>query len=409
MLEPGAVAGTARLQRTGDGWTLADIFPTGQTSPIGNLSWSDSRNLTGQLKLATLDGSRITAAAIGAERLTDAAGNWTTQRLRDGLTPFTGEITLTAEQFSIGERIAAGPARLVVKFAPDETRLDAIELAAGRGAITGSARLARSGGLGSIAADLKFRDLDAGAMSAGALNGTVTGNLLAGGAGETPARIVASLGGQGSIAGTGLSVVGIAGDALTRTLAANPDDLIDAGRLNRILGAALASGNLNLVLPPQPLTLTAGTLRLALPQASSAGTSLDGSAQVDLRSLTIDARLRQTLSQRPPGWTGPLPQAAIAWRGPVLSPARQVDSAALLNGLAQRRLREELERVAAFEADLRERSFFARRLRVEREINARPVPQPEEPLFSPGLLPELPAPLQITPMPLPLSRQPQRP
>ncbi len=47
MLEPGAVAGTARLQRTGDGWTLADIRPTGQTSPIGNLSWSDSRNLTG--------------------------------------------------------------------------------------------------------------------------------------------------------------------------------------------------------------------------------------------------------------------------------------------------------------------------------------------------------------------------
>ncbi len=361
------------------------------------------------MKLATLDAGRITAAAIGAERLTDATGNWTTQRLKDGLTPFHGEITLTAEQFGIGERIAAGPARLVVKFAPDETRLAAIELAAGRGAITGSARLARSGGLGSIAADLKFRDLDAAALSAGALNGTVTGNLLAGGAGETPARIVASLGGQGSIAGTGLSVVGIAGDALTRTLAANPDDLIDAGRLNRILGAALASGNLNLALPPQPLTLTAGTLRIALPQASSAGTK-SGRQRA--------GRSAQPHHRRSPA---PDPEPAPAWLDrPVAAGRHRLARACSLPCPAGRQCRV-AERTGAaapargtrarrgFRGGSAERSFFARRLRVEREINARPVPQPEEPLFSPGLLPELPAPLQITPMPLPLSRQPQRP
>ena len=125
-----------------------------------------------------------------------------------------------------------------------------------------------------------------------------------------------------------------------------------------------------------------------------------------------------------------MPQIAIGWRGPLESPRREIDPAALSNALAARALAREIERVEAFEADIRERSFFARRLRAERDMREAELREAEaareatrlaeiqrildenrrleeERLAARGqtpAAPPLPPPLDIRSVPLPLSR-----
>ena len=107
----------------------------------------------------------------------------------------------------------------------------------------------------------------------------------------------------------------------------------------------------------QPVTRTTGSARA------------DFSGLIDLRVPALDLRANLVMLGTPPkGWSGPMPQVAIGWRGPLGNPRREIDPAALSNALAARALAREIERVEAFEADIRERSFFARRLRAERDM-----------------------------------------
>jgi hypothetical protein len=81
----------------------------------------------------------------------------------------------------------------------------------------------------------------------------------------------------------------------------------------------------------------------------------------------------------PKDWTAPSPQAIISLKGQTTSfIARDVDVTNLTNILTTRAVARELARIEAQETDLRERAFFARRIKVERDLAERAKREAEE-------------------------------
>ena len=61
----------------------------------------------------------------------------------------------------------------------------------------------------------------------------------------------------------------------------------------------------------------------------------------------------------------------MAWKGPWPLLERRVDAAALASGLAAAGIARESERLAALDADIRERAFFNRRLKAAEQERER--------------------------------------
>ena len=91
-----------------------------------------------------------------------------------------------------------------------------------------------------------------------------------------------------------------------------------------------------------------------------------------MRSFKFDGRVVIDTKDVPKDWTAPSPQAIITLKGQTTSTVtRDVDVTNLTNILTTRAVARELARIEAQESDLRERAFFARRLKVERDLAER--------------------------------------
>ncbi|PZN93807.1 MAG: hypothetical protein DCF30_21255, partial [Hyphomicrobiales bacterium] len=207
-------------------------------------------------------------------------------------------------------------------------------------------------------------------LTGGALAGKVSGQFEAGGSGESPARLIAGLGGAGSLNFTAARLSRFDPAAYARVIAATGEDASesDTSRLQQRLSEALDRDAWALGDVTVPFTLAGGLIRLQPLSFVSAGLRAEASGIVDLRALTADLRLGlKPLGALPKGWPGDAPQIGVAWRGALSSLRREADVNALSNMVAARALAREIERVEAFEADARERAVHSRRLRAERE------------------------------------------
>ncbi len=96
------------------------------------------------------------------------------------------------------------------------------------------------------------------------------------------------------------------------------------------------------------------------------------SADLDLRKLAAETRLTLSLSAGDlKFWSGPPPSAAVVADNAVEAPRRQLDVSSLSAGLAAQAIARETDRIAAMEADIRERAYFNRRLKGERLMDRR--------------------------------------
>ena len=72
------------------------------------------------------------------------------------------------------------------------------------------------------------------------------------------------------------------------------------------------------------------------------------------------------LNPAPKDFSGPAPQIALLFEGPLSSPALRIDAAPLANALAARAIVRESARIESYEFDIHERAFFYQRLLSER-------------------------------------------
>lgn len=361
----------ARLQLGSEAVKLDDLaIHLGGASITGALSLPREGRASGRLALPSADLRGLIAGGFGQAGPTPGS-IWSTARFGQVADLPDLDIAMEAGALTLVDGIALQNARFALRSDQDGLRIEDVAGGYGGGQITGRLALRRDGGLAQLNGRLDLSDIDLAGPTKGAVGGKASGRIEVGGAGETPARLIAGLSGAGNLSVKEMRLARFDPTAYGRLIASTGEDASesDATRLRDRLVQALdrdswALGDLAL-----PFTLAGGLIRLQPVAFERSGLKVEASGTVDLRALSADLRLAlKPLGALPKGWPGDAPQIAIAWRGPLSDLRRETDVSALSNTVAARALAREIERVEAFEADARERAAQARRLRAEREM-----------------------------------------
>ncbi|WP_336487312.1 AsmA family protein [Methylobacterium nigriterrae] len=238
-------------------------------------------------------------------------------------------------------------------------------LAGGR--IAGTATLARRGKDASLSGEGTISDAAIPLLAdGGPIQGRLTAALRFGGAGDSPAALVANLAGSGEIRLAGLTLPRADPSALSRALARalGEDDPLREGRLQTLVSEEFAAGPARASAPAgAPATIVGGSLRAGPIELDLGPARWSGTLGYDFRAGRLDARGTLTGGGAPKGWTGGTPSVQLGFSGALAAPERSVDAGALTNGLAAVVLQRELEKIELLEADQVERQ--RRRARVE--------------------------------------------
>lgn len=372
LLPDAVLDANGRARFSGDQIALDELVANiGNTSTRGSLILPREGVVTGKLALQRADLRSVLGASLGTVPSAPGAV-WSTARFSP--VAMLGDLALTVETPSlrVNDDIELRDASFELKADADGLKLEKLAGSYGGGKVSGQLAARREGGLAQLSGGVELAQVDLAGLTGGAFLGKVSGRFEAGGSGESPARLVAGLGGAGSLNFAGASLAKFDPGGYARVIAATGEDASESesARLQDRLGAALDQGAWQLGDVTLGFTLAGGIVRLAPMTIERAQLRAEASGLVDLRSLSADLRLGlRPLGQMPKGWTVQTPPVlGIAWRGPLTGLRREADVSALSNAVAARALAREIERVEAFEADARERAMYSRRLRAEREM-----------------------------------------
>ncbi len=374
----------ARATLAGEHLDLADLSGRFAAEPLaGRLSLDLGRGrLDGALQLDRLALSTVSGLALGRLQAPLPGSLWPGGRFGGVLPPpFETTLRLSARQFDLGAGPPAADASATLRWTAEALEVTQGDMAFAGGRLGGGFSVRRQGGQAAFSMKLVGQGLDVPLVLPNAgIGGRADIELDGASSSETVAGLVGTLSGGGLIRMRGATLARLDTRALSGVTAAfdaerDPPDL---ARVRASLAAAFDRAALQVAAPEAPLTLSGGILRAGPMTARMGDVELSGSAAVDLRNGRLDARA-VVVAEPPPGWSGPAPQATVLWRtnrSGVIE--RDVDVASLTNVLTTRAVARELERIEAAESDLRERSFFLRRQKSERERLERELREAEE-------------------------------
>ena len=320
--------------------------------------------LTGSLTLDALPLSGITGLVLGAPAPPPAGRWWAETRFAPVPTELPrADLTLHISSLGLTDTLAARNTALDLKLAAGSVTLENLSGEIFGGKAGGTFTLRRDGGAASLTGQARFSNL---ALDLPSLAGRLSGSLSVAGSGSSPDALVGSLAGDGSLTIAGARTPRLDPQALTFVAKAYDAEgtTIDDGAIRDTLTKALDRGALGLGDVSTPATLAAGTLRAVGLQSHGPTFTANTEVSFDLRTFAFTLRTILTVSELPKDWKGDPPQVTVTWRGPLANPSREVDSAAFVNGLAARAIARDQERIQLMQDDLRERAFFARRLKA---------------------------------------------
>ena len=372
LLPDGLFDAHARIGFMSEAISLDDLVANlGATTARGALMLPREGAISGRLTLPQLDLRGLIAGALGATPA-PAGAVWSTTRFGAPVSLGGQGLSLAIETAALvaGDGLPLRDARFTLTTDADGIRIEGLSGAYGGGTVAGRLGLRREGGLAQLSGQLDLAQVDLAGLTGGALTGRLSGRVEAGGSGESPARVVAGLGGAGSVTLGNASLSRFDPAAYSRVIAATGEDASESetARLQGRLGEQLDRAAWSLGDVTLPFTLAGGLMRLQPFAFERGGLRAEATGSVDLRAVSADLRLAlRPLGPLPKGWPGDAPQIGVAWRGPLSTLRRETDVGALSNTVAARALAREIERVEGFEADARERAAHSRRLRAERE------------------------------------------
>ena len=339
--------------------------------PAGGAAPPEPAAVTGELSLDRLPLADLLALALGPPQPAKAGTLWSEAKFGPApLSPPPVAVRVNVATLDLGG-VAAQTFSTALRFEKGRLDLDDMAMTIDGGAASGRATLRRD----RDAATLTGR-LDAERLSIlrPGFSGRVGGRLEFASTGKSLAALIAGLAGDGAAEFAGAQLKRSDPAALDRVVAKAqaPEAQIDETNVAYEFGNELDRGALPIPDGPAPVALSAGTIKLGpLPIAEPHGEASLGMS-VDLVRLAVETQL--TLTAPSAGlkfWTGPPPSAAVTVRDALEAPKRQVDVAALAAGLATQAIGRESDRIAAQEADIRERVFFNRRLKGEQFMDKR--------------------------------------
>lgn len=357
-----AEASPARLTLANLAGTLAGARLEGGLSLLRAASAGLRAKLSGELRLDHLAVPVLPALALGRPLPAAAGTVWADAKFASGLVdPPDTQLALAIASLDVAGVPIGRNATVTLGLAPGKVALEGISFQAGEGRVHGDVTLRRDGANASVAGAIGFEALAIGlpslvARASGTLDFTATGT--------SASTLAGAMAGIGHVTLSGIQVPRADAGAIAAVLAlADAHKLtVEEGEMKRTLARELDRGATSIADQAYDLTAAAGTVRLN-PVASDGPMKLG----LDLRNLTLDQRLVQTIAASPKDWEGSLPHMEVTFKGPVAAPARDVEAGNFINGIAAREIARDTARIAALDADIRERAAFNRRLKADRQ------------------------------------------
>eukprot|EP01037_Dinobryon_pediforme_P013398 gene13399-13514_t len=373
---PVNLSGAAKL--TPDGLDATKLDGQCATSHLtGNLAldWSGAPLMRGTLNLDHLDISTVLTPIFGADQPVKTGAIWSDVPFQTSI----GDLPNSQIQLNIGKlalgNTTAQDASLGLDISMGHVALSPIKMQLWTGLLTGSASLRRAGQTGSLNADMQFERFK---LASTMLNGAVSGQLNLAGSGQSWAGLIGSLAGTGTITPSNSHVKMIAPEGLARVVNAAEQDKLnsDASSLDKALHAESDQGQVSISPVSTALTLAGGQLKfgpgiLTDTSASPNPNPAKWSATYNLRTAQFDFAASIALWPLPKNWKDTAPSLDMRWQGSLDNPQRNLDVANLANALAARAIARSQARIEALDADIRERSFFVRRLKASRAADVR--------------------------------------
>ena len=247
-----------------------------------------------------------------------------------------------------------------VKFEPSGFSLVDVtgRMADGRLALGAEVRRERAGL--SLHSHVKLTNADMPGLLAGALRTPAAGRISVEadleGQGLSPASLVGSVTGAGTVTAENVEVSGLDPSAIAavitalefdRGLASNP------GRITQIADGGLDAGKLKIPLATAPIVIADGRAQLANVSASVRNTDIAGSISLNLADWQLDARLTMTAPPRKNAPPAERPAMAVTIKGPLTAARRGVDVTNLIGWATMRAVDQEVKRLDEAEKERR--------------------------------------------------------
>ena len=184
----------------------------------------------------------------------------------------------------------------------------------------------------------------------GVLSGRLTLDLTTEGAGMSAVALVGSLSGNGTFTLENGRLVRLDPAAFDAVIRAVDQGLpIDVTRVRDRMDAALARGVLAVPLAEGAITINAGQAQLSNTTVRAQRADLAVSGSVNLAENALDARLTLLGAGGPGAPANTRPEVLIALKGPVDTPKRTIDVAALASWLALRAVEQQSKKLDVLE------------------------------------------------------------
>ncbi len=328
--------------------------------------------ITGELDVERLPLAALLALVLGPPRPVRAGTRWSEASFAARpINPPPTSVRLKVGALEVADDLPARDFATNLRLDAGRLDLDQIEMKVAGGAVSGHATLRRDRDNATLTGTLAANSI---AVNRAGLSGRVSGTLDFASTGRSRAALIEGLAGGGTGRFAGAALARSDPVALDRVVARAqaPDARLDETDLAYELGNELNRGPLPIPDGSAPIALSAGELKfgpltIARPRG---GAALTGS--LDLRKLAFATRLAMESSASGlKFWSGPPPSATIEVQDTLEGRKRRIDVSSLSAGLATQAIARESDRIAALDADIRERAFFNRRLNGEQFMDRR--------------------------------------
>jgi hypothetical protein len=328
--------------------------------------------VTGDLALDRLRLADLFALVLGAPQAVKAGARWSDAKFATAqVNPPALAVRLHVGTLDLADGLPSQGFSTTLRLDKGRLDLDDIAMKVAQGAASGRLTLRRDKETATLTGALSADGL---AIARPGFSGRLGGTLEFASTGRSAETLVDGLAGSGTAQFAGAALARSDPAALDRVVAQaqSPDAPLDETSIAYAFGIELNKAPLPIPDGTTPVALTSGTLKfgplaIALPRG---GAILD--ASLDLRRLALETRLAlASTSADLKFWSGPPPGATITIDDGQDTQKRRLDVSALSAGLATQAIARESERIAALEADIRERAFFNRRLKGERFMDRR--------------------------------------
>lgn len=328
--------------------------------------------LNGSLLVDRLSLSSLTGFALGAPTAPKSGALWSDQPFAPApMHPFSTRLDLRIGALDVRHGSGGQEASMRLAIEPGQVALDDMSLRIGEARLAGRVTLRRDKGEGALSARLDF---DAPMNGRVDVEGRIAGSVEIAGAGASESALIANLAGGGQTRLYDARILRTDAGALSRVIDAAEKDalVVDEANVVGALSRELQRAFLPALQARFETVIASGVARLQPGAIEGAGSSPVARAwgMLDLRTLRLDAGV-EIASAPPPGWSGASPRVRVTWSGPLEKPARAIEAGGLVNTLSARAIVRESARIAALEADMRERAAFNRRWKAQEWLRVR--------------------------------------